>query len=257
MSSNIARSKSRSSKTKRGHFALEAISRFSTDIATGVRNRYTGNKGLTNVMSDVSRLMSIINTEDKNVPTLNTALTVTASSPQIIYIPGPAQGAASNQRNGDSIKINRIDLELTFQYSGAAATATNGSQKYRYWLVRYLKTPATSGSSNFNLSEFLTVDVNGNYTPMSLMNTDTNENFQIMTTGECEVKIFTLATAQLTYSLHETYRHECSFHQEYNGSLATNVCDNAVFMVFTALFAANTGGTSTVNLNSRLWYIDN
>jgi hypothetical protein len=256
-SNSIPRSTKQKSRTKSGNFALNAISRFSTDIAVGVRNRYTRENGIQNLASDVSRLMSVINTEDKQVSTNNAAITVTNAASSIINISGSAQGAASNQRNGDSIKINRFDLEITFAYGGTAATATNGNQLFRYWLIRYKKTPVSGGSTPFNISEFLTTDSNGNYSPMSLPNTDTNENFQVMLAGEKEIQLSTLSPTQLTYTHLQTIRHDCNFHQEYNGSLATNVCDNAVFFVCVALNGANTGGTSAYALTTRTWYIDN
>lgn len=201
--------------------------------------------------------MSIINTEDKQADANYTAQTVTAPSPLIQALPVPAQGTSGSQRIGDSILINKIDMDLTFSYSGTAATATNADQTFRYWLVRYLKTPATSGTSNFNLSEFLNVDASSQYTTASLMNTDTNENFQVMLCGDVQLRLPTLASAQISVSKTIPIRHSCHFHQIFNGSTSGNITDNMCFLVVVAMNPANTGGSSTVINTTRMWYVDN
>ncbi len=208
-------------------------------------------------MSDVSRLMSIINTEDKSVSIANVAVTVNNTTPQIIGLPTVAQGTSSSTRIGDSILVNRIDLELTFSYSGTAATATSINQHFRYWLVRYKKTPSSSGTTAFSITEFLNLDSGGNATPMSLPNTDTNENFQIMDVGEVEVILPTLSSATIQRSVTKTIRHNCHFHEEYNGSASTNICDNMTFLVVVAQNASNTGGASSITSTFRKWFIDN
>ena len=195
-------------------------------------------------MSDVSRLMSIINTEDKNVSIANSAVTVNTTTPQIIPLPTVAQGTSSSTRIGDSVLVNMIDMELTFQYSGLAATATYANQHFRYWLVRYKKTPASSGTTPFSITEFLNLDAGGNATPMSLPNTDTNENFQIMDVGEVECVLPTLGSAALVKSVTKTIRHKCHYHEEYNGSASANICDNMSFLVVVALNGTNTGSLS-------------
>jgi hypothetical protein len=235
---------------------MNAMSRFSTDVAQGITNRYLRTNGTRNLMSDVSKLMSIINTEDKHVDSYNSA-SVTNTAPFISNITGPVQGITVNQRIGDSIKLMKIDLEIYAYYSGTAATASYGSQDFRYWILRYKKTPATGGSVPFNISEFLVPDPSGNYSTLSMFNTDTNENFQVMALGEITINLATLASANITYSKTLALRHECSFHQEFNGAATSNVCDNAVFFVCVAQNPLNTGGNSGLLYNSRVWFVDN
>ncbi len=201
--------------------------------------------------------MSVINTEDKNVTIANSAVSVNTTTPQIIALPTLAQGTTSSTRIGDSVLINRIDMELTFQYSGLAATATSANQLFRYWLVRYKKTPVTSGTTPFNITEFLNLDAGGNATPMSLPNTDTNQNFQIMDVGECEIILPTLGSAALVKSSTKTIRHNCHYHEEYNGSASSNICDNMCFLVIVGLNGTNTGSVSQVITTFRKWFIDN
>jgi hypothetical protein len=248
----------RSPKTTTGHRASSLISRFSTDITNGIANRYSKSGGMLKLASDVSRLMSVINTEDKHADSISAASSVSSlSGGLIVPLPTVAQGLTVSNRIGDSIKVNRIDIDLEFLFSGTAATANYTNQTFRMWLVRYNKTPASGGTTAFSLSEFLNQDSSSAYTPMSLMNTDTNENFQVMYTDDVTVTLPTLASAQLTATKNLTIRHECSYHQEYNGTSATNICDNMSFLVFVAMNPANTGGISAVASSTRLWFIDN
>jgi hypothetical protein len=253
----VARQRKPQNKTLVGHSAVNAISRFSNDILTSVANRYTKKGGMMNIAQDVSRLMATINTEDKHVDGFSGSTTVNSTTSAVLALPTTAQGTSSSTRTGDSILINRIDMELYFQYSGTAATSVNSDQHFRYWLVRYLKTPASSGLTPFSISEFLNTDSFGNYSPASLPNTDTNENFQVMTTGDVNITLPTLATAQLNKSICVPVRHNCHFHQLYNSTTAASVCNNTVFLVVVALNSSNTAGSSIIVPSYRLWYIDN
>lgn len=210
-----------------------------------------------NLARDVSRLMATINTEAKRIDINSGSYNVFDTSSAVIPLPTIANGTTDQTRIGDSVLINKIDMELYFKYTGAAATATSANQIFRYWCVRYKKTPASSGSSAFNISEFLYQDAYGNYTPISLPNTDTNENFQVMFCGDVELKEPTLATNQLAITKCLSIRHDCHFHQSYNGSLATNICDNMCFLVVVALNPVNAGGSSVVTPYTRFWFIDN
>jgi hypothetical protein len=244
-------------KTTFGSRAVASMSRFSNDIVTQVSNRYSSRGGMIKLASDVSRLMSTINTEDKSIVLAPTAVVCSNTSSVVTPLPTIAQGITSSTRTGDSVLCNRIDAELFFQYSGTAASALYAHQHFRWWIVRYKKTPASSGATAFPISEFLQTDANGNYTPLSQFNTDTNENFQVMVNGEVDLTLPTLATVQLTVDKTITIRHSCHFHQEYNGAAATNICDNMCFMIVVCSNPANVGGTCQITPSFRLWYIDN
>jgi hypothetical protein len=233
------------------------MSRFSTDVATAVSNRYLKSGGMSRMALDVSRLMSLINTEDKQVNQLTGASNVTPAASLVQALPTIAQGTSASTRIGDSVLINRIDLELEFQYSGTAATATSTDQTFRFWLIRYKKTPPTGGITPFNISEFLDLDSNGNYSVQSFMNTDTNENFQIMHTQDVYLKLPTLASATLFVNKNIPIRHLPHFHQAYNGPTAASITDNMMFFVCVSLTPANTGGASVVSTAFRVWFVDN
>lgn len=243
----------------RGNQAAQTIfSKAKDQVVKSVRNRYLGNKGISNLARDVSTLMSVVNTEDKHIDVLPSLQTVTSTVPLVYQIGGVSQGTTNTTRIGDSILINRIDLSLTFQFgTGTLATTAVQSQTFRVWLVRYLKTPITNGFVPFGINEFLNTDFASNYSVNSFPNTDTNENFQIMADDTIEVTLPQFTTAASYRAVNKLYTKDCHFHQSYNGSSSSNVCDNCLFLVFVALNPTNAGGPSGVYPASRVWYVDN
>ena len=201
-------------------------------------------------------IKSLLNVEDKQVYTLATAQTVTNTSSLVYGIGTVAQGSASNQRTGDSIKINRIDLNLQFAYS--CGTATIGyNQIFNWYLVKFNKTPSTSGTTAFAIADFLNQDGNGNVTPLSFPNSDTNQDFTVLESGQVKVSVPYFVAANASASQIVTISKPCSYHQIYSGSASTTITDNMTFLVFTASAGINTGGTSTVTVSAAMWYIDN
>ena len=244
-------------RNKQGAAALSQIIRRSTDQVVGfAKDRYTGKKAAGNIARDLSMLKTILNVEKKEVPTSQTTLSVNNTTSQVVWIGSPGQGTSGSQRDGDSIKLNRIDLNLLF-FWGTGTTNTIGDQIFGYHLVKYKKTPSSGGSTPFAIGDFLNVDQDGAVTPMSLPNTDLAENFDVLHSGQLLVEAsYATATNNVAYRM-VTLSVECSFHQTFTGSAAFTLVDNAVFVVFTALQPTNTGGTSGVKFMARLWYVDN
>jgi len=259
--SNLIMGKNRS-KTRQGSSAISQMVRVGTNIAkdvgVAVKKRYTGNKAVANIAKDLSMLKMLVNAEDKQIYTLATNQTVVQGTALVYGIGTVAQGNASNQRSGDSIRVNRIDLNLGFVYnSGTPATTAALDQTFNWYLVRYLKTPSSSGTTAFSIAEFLNQDANGNYTPLSFPNPDTAENFQLMANGQVHITLPAATTAISTVHKIVEISHPCSFHQEYNGSANSTITDNMCFLVFTAYNPINAGGASVVQVQSAMWYIDN
>ncbi len=251
--------RSRRSKTVIGQSAISRFVRNGTNQAVAaVKERYTGKAAGANIAKDIKTIMSLMNTENKQVYTLATAQSVGSGAALVYGIGTVAQGTASNQRTGDSIKINRIDLNLKFIYSsGTQATSNQATQVFNWYLIRYLKTPATSGTTAFAISEFLNTDGDGLYTPLSFPNPDTNQNFQLMSSGSVELNLNLVPATSDAVSKVVSVSHPCSFHQDYSGAASTTITENMTFLVFTALNAANAGGVSQVVVNAAMWYIDN
>lgn len=250
----------KSKKTKQGNSAITQMVRVGTNIArnvgVAVKKRYTGKQAVSNIAKDLSLMKMLVNAEDKQIYTLATNQNVAQGTSLVYGIGTVAQGAASNQRSGDSIRINRIDLKMAFTFN--AGTSTTGlNQTFNWYLLRYLKTPSASGTTAFGIGEFLNQDANGNYTPLSFPNPDTAENFQLMANGEVSLTISAVSAAVGTVHKIVSVSHECSFHQEYSGSANTTITDNMCFLVFTAYNPVNSGGASVVAVQSAMWYLDN
>jgi hypothetical protein len=231
--------------------------RKSTDqIAAGARQRYLGKGGINNIASDVMAISKLLNVEEKHTDSVfQGSITLTAplqSSPFSI-----AEGTDSNQRTGRSVKVVRIDGNFQFIYSTGTALGSGATQYFNWYLVRYKKTPAASGTAVFNINEFLLTDTNGNISPLSLVNSDTIENFAILQMGQVSIDLQFASSTNVQKSKLVSFSHECGFHMTYNGTSAGNISDNDVQMVFTASDGINAGGQSLVLAGLRLFFVDN
>jgi hypothetical protein len=246
-------------KVTKGETALSRIISYSKDqVKRSVTQRYVKRGGLQQVASDIRELRKMLNTEEKHFDTVTAATTVTSTSSQVLAIGSMAEGSDSNQRTGRSIKIVRTDLNLVFTYStGTPATTSIQNQYFNWYYVKYLKSAAGAGQTPFGISEFLNQDPGSNYTPISLPNPDTNENFQVLASGQIEVDLPDATTALSSRFKIITLQVDRVFHQTYNGSTAASISDNMCFLVFTALNAINAGGASNVAFGVRQWYVDN
>jgi hypothetical protein len=245
-----------------GNTALSRITKFAHDQvvrgAVAVRNRYTGPNGVNQMARDLSLLKMVVNTEAKQIYTTAAAIQNVNSTTSLVYGIGTmAQGTSGSTRVGDSIKIVRIDLNVGFYYSSGTA-CINNNQVFNWYLVRYLKTPSTSGTSAFAIADFLNNDGNSQITPLSFPNSDLNEDFMVMGSGQVELQLPNwVAATDSTSQRVINFSHECSFHQTYSGSANTTITDNMCFVVVTAARPINTGGSSGVAIQSCMWYLDN
>jgi hypothetical protein len=230
--------------------------RHSTDqVASAITHRYTGPKALSNVASDMKKVIALLNVEDKHVDTSIGTTSVTNTASLVVAVSGPIQGITGSTRTGDSIKINKIDLNIHFNYSsGTSATSIYTNQYFNWYLVRYLK---TLSNTPFAIGDMLNNDAGGNVTPMSLVNTDLIEDFQLMASGQVNVIVQKLGTVSTNDDELRFVSHECSFHQSYTGAGIASISDNQMFLVFTALNPINAGGVSSVQVQARTWFIDN
>jgi len=247
----------RKSNSQRGQSALSKMIKNSTDQMVGfARERYTGRSAPANIARDLNLIRKVLNVERKQVDSFITATTVTQGSSLVSNITGPAQGTSGAQRDGDSIKVVRVDAVFKFGY-GTGTTNGTASQIFNYYLVRWEKTPTSSGSTPFGIGDYLLVDGQGQFTPLSLPNNDLAENFVTLLCGSVTVKPnFGTAVNNVDYEI-VPISHECSFHQTFTGAAASTVVDKALFWVITASEAANTGGSSVIQASTRLWYVDN
>jgi hypothetical protein len=244
---------------KEGRSAIRSMISYSKDQAVGfARNRYAKKGGMKQIAADISELRAMLNVEDKQVVDLTGTTTVTAAAPLVQALGSVAQGSNSNNRTGNSIKVTRVDLIMGFAYStGTVATTALQNQYFNWYVVRYLKTPSSNGATPFGIGDFLGSDPNSNNTVLSLPNNDLNEDFHILASGEVEVDLTFSATNPTSRFKVVNLTIPCSFHQTFNGTAASNIVDNALFLVVTAINPINTGGASTLINSARIWYIDN
>lgn len=244
---------------KQGTKALSSIIRNSKDqLRNAAIRRYGRIGGVRQLISDVRELKSRFNTEDKHADTQFTSTSTVLSSPLLYAITPPAQGDDSNQRDGRSIKVNKIDLNMYFNYStGTPATSAYQNQVFNWYVIRYLKTPSTNGTTNFTIADFLNNDAGGSTSPLSLPNTDTAENFSVLATGQVNIDLSYNTTISTNKCRMVEITIPVSFHQTFNGTATTTITDNCVFVLITALNPINTGGVSQVSGSNRLWFVDN
>jgi hypothetical protein len=254
-----SKSKNSKPKVKVGQSALSSIIKTSKDQVLGVaRNRYAKKGGLQQIAADMSELRKLLNTEEKVIDTTPGTNTVVVGASYITPIGTVAQGSNSNQRTGNSTKVIRTDFLAYFSFSsGTVATSNLQNQIFNWYLVKYLKTPSSSGSSAFGISDFLGADSNGNFSPLSLPNHDLNEDFSILANGQVRIDLDENTTAPSAKGAMIEVRIDRAFHQTYNGTAASNIVDNMCFLVVTAINPINTGGASTINAAIRQFYIDN
>jgi hypothetical protein len=241
--------------------ALMRIAKTSANnIVDAGKKRYfskNAKSNVSNIAKDLMFLKSIINVEGKHIETVSNA-TVTVASSLVSALTAPATGSDSNQRNGRSIRIKRIDVNMTFTMtSGTAATSSNGNQRFQWYLVQYLDTPSASGASPFAIADFLDQDQASNYTPMSLPDPDTAQDFKVLATGLVDVPVLTVPATNTAFTKFVDLSVDCDFHQSFNSTTAASIVENNICLVFTAQHSANTGGSSTIAYNARVWFIDN
>jgi hypothetical protein len=240
------------------HAEKNIFSRAKDQVIASTKKRYGGKGGMANIVKDISLLKSLLNVENKHIDTIAGFQTVVTTTSLVYGIGAVAQGSASNQRTGDSIKIDRMDLIMKYFYStGTAATSASIDQRFRYFVVRYLKTPSSSGTSAFNINDLLNQDSGTNYTAQSLSNTDLSEDFVILKEGLVHIVLPNVPASSASSTAMVELSIPCGFHQTYTGSANTTIVDNMCFVVVVADNAINIGGISGLYISSRMWYIDN
>jgi len=181
---------------------------------------------------------------------------ITNATPSTVAITTPAGGTTNTTRIGNRIRVRAFDLLLNAIYSGGSTTLYQ-QQIFQARLFRYKKTSSTSGATPPSLSELLVVDANSDYSPLSLVNPNTCDNFQILTDSILSVDLnFGVASNVAGNSRLGLHRVECDFEMEFNSSSATGVCNNMVFVALTALNPANASGSSNVYYNVRMYFED-
>ncbi len=250
----------RKRKSKLQNQAMVIMSRFSdTTLPIG---RSIPLNSMQSLAKEVGRIRKNLNVERKFLDQLSSAQTVGAGSSVVLAITPPAGGSSESTREGNSIKVIRFDIKMQFGFGPQAdGLAVSCNQTFNWYLIRWKKTPTSSGSTPPAISDIFNQDVNSNYTTLSLLNATTNQNYQFMASGTSVLELpnynADTGTGQTIIIKMVDVVHDCDFHQLFSGTTAASITDNLVFMVFLATNTANTGGISQVIPAIRTWYVDN
>jgi hypothetical protein len=221
-------------------------------IGDQVVGRYTGKGGIGNIAKDMMMLRSMMNTENKHIDSFFTSTACINTTGGLILQPTfLAEGSDDNQRTGRSVKLDRIDCILSFNFA-QGSTGIIGAQVFRWFLVKWLK--CTSSTPMGSVAQFLNVDGNSQITPLSLPNTDTAEDWHVLQQG-----IVTLTPQSQLNSVYHVveFSTPVKFHQTYSGSAANTIEDGSFAIIVCALNTVGTAGVSNVQGSVRMLYIDN
>jgi hypothetical protein len=253
----------RKRKTKQADNATSIMTRWSQpSLPTG---RSTSLSTYSGMAREIARIRKNLNTEQKFLDQVSVASNVASDTNLVVAITPPAQGDTSSTRDGNSIKVIRCDFRMTYLFgiNGFASTDLQNNQIFQWYLFRWKKTPTSSGSTPPAIGDIFNLDSSGtNYSTQSLMNVNTNQNYQLMCNGtvECEPKVYANdGTGPYVANERKLVEivHNCEFHQYFSSTTAASITDNLMFMVFLASNTGNSSASSNMTLSFRQWYVDN
>lgn len=243
------------SKMPKATYGLAATRNIMNSSKDFIVDRYTGKKATRNIASDMKLVMSMLNTEDKHYSFNATAITVQDSASSVAVLGSPSQGTDGQSRTGDSIKLNKFDFSIMFIWGNGTTTAQY-NQTFEWYFVKYNK---TTSNTAFSIADMLDADVNGNFTPMCLPNTDKNQNFTILASGSQSMQLpqGTNATGNIKVQSIVHGSVDLDFHQLFNGATGSSITDNYIAFVCVGLVPVNVAGSSSYTLSYRQWFVDN
>jgi hypothetical protein len=220
------------------------------------RHRYGGKNAINNLVQDVAMLRSMLNVENKSITTQVTSATcLPTSNVNLFQIGAVIEGTDNAQRTGRSTKLDRADFLLHFTFSGGT-TGTVGSQTYRYFVVHALAN--FSGSLDWSITQLLDSDINGNYSPMSLLNTDVDAQYKMLHEGTVRlVQQIPQSSGNSAVDQIVSFSIPLNMHAEYSGSTVASQESGFLQLFVVAENGVGTAGISTVQITNRVWYVDN
>lgn len=213
-----------------------------------VRNRYAKG-GVGQAMKDIAMLKSVVNVERKFVDSTvlySDGATELDWNGAILLTTGVGQGAAENQRNGNSIKATGIDTMIDMRGTTSAA---NGVTKLR--CILFIDTE--NQDTNPAVTDVLESTYVGTSTVCSSMKNDlTRKRFRIL-----HDRTYTLDQNNVLARTIRVYK-KLHHHIKYSGANSTDQREGQVYWLFISdQDPASAGSTPTVRPVSRFRYIDN
>lgn len=175
-----------------------------------------------------------INTESKYLDTAGTS-SPTSSTPTIICLNNLAQGTTDNNRIGNSILAQSVDIRLTFQYN-----VTAGFNNIRYMIIvdkMQAGTPLTLAQLLENTTYF-----------MSPLNKDNSDRFVVV-----KDKIVNVSDVKDKFTETKIFK-RLNFHIRFSGPTTADVGPNSVYLV---AFTNSTVNAPVMNYYTRIHFTDN
>lgn len=201
--------------------------------------------------SKVAMISSLINVEKKHIDTnYTTAENIEVTNGMVKALTCTAHGDASNQRNGNSIKL------YSYQINGRIRqlASTNSAAHVKIWLVAFDGTAEGTPT----MSEFLDTDAAGNYSSMSLRNPDRMGDFKVIKQLKIKIPQRTVSTERTdaVFSMYGKFR---GMHQRYTSSTAASVSTNALYLFFVTDdgTTASSNAVELAQYQARINYVDN
>jgi hypothetical protein len=248
----------RKRKTKTSDNAASIMCRWSNPaLPTGRGTNLTNMSGLAR---EIGRIRKNLNTEQKFLDQISGATSVASDVNLVVAITPPAQGDTSSTRDGNSLKVIRCDIRMLFAFGvNVSDTTQQADQTFQWYLFRWKKTPTSSGSTPPAIADIFNLDSTGtDFSTQSMLNVNTNQNYQLMANGTCKVEPKITGNSGITTARESVeIVHNCEFHQYFSSTTAASITDNLMFMVFLGSNQGNSSAVSNMSLSFRTWYVDN
>jgi hypothetical protein len=190
------------------------------------------------VLGDINSIRKMFNTELKYMDTTASATVGTTGTNTLIN--GLVQGTTSTTREGDTVKISRIQVNFTCSIN---PSSTVGYVDFRYFLVRDLQ-PNGVGFTN---AQYL----NSPNNVLSCINMPYSKRFITM-----DDQIFTLdANGPQAYTYRKVYERE--LHVEYGLGNAGTVADIAKESIYLIVLSNDNTNQPAYSFFVRIQFIDN
>lgn len=217
------------------------------------RRRFAKAKSVYGKVAKVARkvafISSLMNVEKKYIDTDLASQTFGANDGWVQALTNPAHGDASNQRNGNSIKL------YSYQIAGRITqqTSVQNAIRGKIYLIAYEQTPDA-----LTIGEFLDTDGAGNYSSLSLRNPNKMGDFKVLAMKRfyCPQRAVTGLETDCNFSIYGKFK---NLHQRFTGSLASTITSNQLYMIFTIDDGVTSSSTGAYikGLKARINYIDN
>lgn len=190
---------------------------------------------LSRLARDVAIIKPMINAE-KEMYLQNITGDVSPTSPYgPTAITNVAEGTSHGQRDGESIKLHGYQWDIR----ALSQTSAVAPRYIHVYLVKYIG-PRGSAPA---ISTFFQADMDGNYSTYSKRNPDHYTSYEVICRKNIFIPADTVSGVQMYRQVKAYGLFKGKTHQRYNGTLATNLVTDQMYVI--AVSSDGTIGTST------------